>query len=83
MCVCVCVCAREGGREDENEMMAWEGILVRRLWGNLSQGNLLELREGRSTNRERGEGGENKHGILLAALYPRRKAFCTPTCDVS
>ena len=56
MCVGACLCVRGQGREDENEMMAWEGILVRRSWGNLSQGNLLELQEGRSKSRER-DGG--------------------------
>lgn len=65
----------EGGwKWDVPKTMAWEGILLRRFWGNLSQGILPEkcaCEQGMTIKRER----DSEHCILSAAIYPCYKLF--------
>lgn len=71
-----CACVHEQGegvwKWDVPKTIAWEGILLRRFRGNLSQGNLPEkcaCEQGMTIKRE----WVSEHCILSDAIYP----FCT------
>lgn len=64
--------------------MAWEGILLRRFWGNLSQGNLPEkcaCERGMTTKRERERVNENT--VFCQQQYTPAVNSSTPTRDAS
>lgn len=62
--------------------MAWEGILLRRFWGNLSQGNLPEqcaCEQGMTIKQER----ENENTVFCHQQYTPAVNSSTPTRDAS
>lgn len=73
----------EGGwKWDVPKTMAWEGILLRRFWGNLSQGNLPEkcaCEQGMTIKRER----EIQNPVFCQQQYTPAVNSSTPTRDAS